>query len=348
MKHEIAIKITLIYFFTGFMWILFSDRIIQGIGGSSESITELQTYKGWLFVGITTVLLFLLIRNEMNKKNQVENELIKSKAKAEESDQLKSAFLINMSQEIRTPLNGIIGLSELLLDNSFDKNDKQIFARHLSKNGNDLLKLINDIMDISKIQENQFEIVRKKFNLNSLLDVIYLEYQQSDMVAMHNDIDFKLVKEDEDSEIEIFTDPVRLIHVFQKLLNNACFFTYEGFIHFGYKQMENKIEFFVEDSGCGIDESNQKMIFKPFFKDKNRFNSSKGFGLGLAISKGLVRLLGGDLQFTSTPGEGSRFFFCLENDEIRIQKTIINPPKKNILKMKAIRLDPMENKLIQN
>lgn len=348
MSNRIPLKITLIYFFIGFLWILFSDQIIKKLADSTEILTQLQTYKGWLFVSITTVLLFLLIRNEINKKNQVENELIKSKAKAEESDQLKSAFLINMSHEIRTPLNGIIGLSELLLDNSFDKNDKQIFARHLSENGNDLLKLINDIMDISKIQENQFEIVRKKFNLNSLLDVIYLEYQQSDLKARRNHIDFKLVKGDEDSEIEIFTDPVRLIHVFQKLLNNAFFFTHEGFIHFGYKQMENKIEFFVEDSGCGIDESNQKMIFKPFFKGKNQIIGSKGFGLGLAISKGLVRLLGGDLQYTSKPNAGSRFYFCIPGTDILSLKPLISKQNKISIKMKAVSLNPIGNKLSQN
>jgi len=348
MKNRIPLKITLIYFFIGFLWILFSDQIIEKLAGSSEILTQLQTYKGWLFVSVTSLFLFLLIRSEIRKKNQVENELIIAKAKAEESDQLKSAFLSNMSHEIRTPLNGILGFSELLLDDSFDKNDKQIFAEHLSKNGNDLLKLINDIMDISKIQENQFEIVRKKFSLNSLLDVIYIEYRQSDMKTMRNKVCFKLIKGNDDIEFELFSDPVRLTHIFQNLLNNAFYFTNEGFIHFGYLKTETGIEFYVEDSSCGIDEANRNLIFKPFFKGKNQIIGSKGFGLGLAISKGLVKLLGGDLQFNSKPIVGSRFYFSIPDTDILSQKPSINKQNKISFKMKAISLNPIGNKLSQN
>ncbi|HEX7584029.1 MAG TPA: histidine kinase dimerization/phospho-acceptor domain-containing protein, partial [Prolixibacteraceae bacterium] len=210
MKNKIALKITLIYFFIGFLWILFSDQLILRLVGTSASITMLQTYKGGFFVSVTAVLLFLLIRNEIKKKNQIGIELANAKIKAEESDHLKSAFLSNMSHEIRTPLNGILGFCELLLDDSFAEDDKLVFAKHLTKNGNDLAKLINDIMDISKIQENQFEILKKKFNLNSLLDTILLEYKQSDMKAMRNRICFRLIKGKEDFEIELFSDPVRL------------------------------------------------------------------------------------------------------------------------------------------
>ena len=127
------------------------------------------------------------------KKNEVEKNLIKAKLKAEESDLLKSAFLSNLSHEIRTPLNGILGFCELLLDDSFSSDDKVIFAKNLTKNGNDLLKLINDIMDISKIQENQFDISKKMFNLNKLLDQIYLEYQQTNTDIAHKQISFRLI-----------------------------------------------------------------------------------------------------------------------------------------------------------
>lgn len=299
-------------------------------------------------MSVTAVLLFLLIRNEIKKKNQIEIELASAKTKAEESDHLKSAFLSNMSHEIRTPLNGILGFCELLLDDSFTEDDKQVFAKHLTKNGNDLAKLINDIMDISKIQENQFEISKKKFNLNSLLDTIFLEYKHSDMKAMRNQISFKLLKGNEDFEIELFSDPVRLTHIFQNLLNNAFYFTDEGFIHFGYLRTENGIEFYVEDSGCGIDEANRNLIFKPFFKGKNQIIGSKGFGLGLAISKGLVKLLGGDLQFNSKPNAGSRFYFSIPEKDIHSQKPSINKQNKIPIKMKAISLNPIGNKLSQN
>ena len=150
MTNKVAIKIALIYFTLGFLWILFSDRFILKLAGTSDAITIIQTYKGWFYVSITAVLLYFLIHSEIKKKNKIEQELIKAKTKAEESDHLKSAFLSNMSHEIRTPLNGILGFSELLVDDSFNTEDKKIFAKNLTQNSIDLLKLINDILDISK------------------------------------------------------------------------------------------------------------------------------------------------------------------------------------------------------
>jgi signal transduction histidine kinase len=316
MKNKIALKVTLIYFLISFFWILFSDQLILKLGETGNTITTIQTYKGWFFVCITSILLYFLIRSEIRKKNQIESDLVHAKMKAEESEHLKSAFLSNMSHEIRTPLNGILGFCELLVDDSFKENDKQIFAKNLTQNGNDLLRLINDILDISRIQENQFEIAKKKFHLNSLLDHIYSEYLNNELIISGKTIDFKVIKGSQNREIEMYSDPVRLTHIIHKLLNNSFFFTNEGFIHFGYIHFENGIEFFVEDSGCGIEESNQELFFKPFYKGKRQVIGNKGFGLGLAISKGLTNLLGGDLKFSSTPGNGSRFYFRLEKNNI--------------------------------
>ena len=348
MKDKIALKITLIYFITGFLWILFSDQLILRIAGNSDSITILQTYKGGAFICVTAVLLFLLIRKEIKKKNQIEFELASAKTKAEESDQLKTAFISNMSHEIRTPLNGILGFCELILDDSFLISDKQIFAKHLTKNGNDLAKLITDMMDISKIQENQLEISKKKFNLNSLLDNIFQEYKQSEMKTMSRQISFNLIKGIGDCEVELFSDPDRITHIYQNLLNNAFYFTEEGSIHFGYEITQTNLEFFVEDSGCGIDESSRDLIFKPFFKGKNQIIGSKGFGLGLAISKGMVKLLGGDLQFISKPNEGSRFYFNISNSDIFSKQFSISLQNQVPIKMKAVTLNPTVNKLRQN
>lgn len=348
MQNRIALKITLIYFIIGFLWILFSDQLILHLAGSAGALTVIQTYKGWFYVVVTSFFLFILIRNELKIKNRIEADLIKARFKAEESDHLKSAFISNMSHEIRTPLNGILGFSELLLDETFSHEDKQVFVTLLTKNGTVLMKLINDMMDISRIQENQFELVKKKFNLNTLLDVIYLEYQHADLKATHSRIDFKLIKDADDSETELITDPVKLSRIYQNLLNNAFHFTQKGFIHFGYLKTATGIEFFVEDSGCGIDESNRPMIFKPYFKGKNQFIGEKGFGLGLAISKGLVKLLGGDLQYTSRPNSGSRFFFILENESLLTWESASTDLNKKTLRLKAFRMNPFEDKLIQN
>jgi len=348
MKNKIALKIALIYFLIGFLWILFSDQFLLSIGQAENSITTLQTYKGWFFVCITAILMFFLIRKEIIKKNLAEERLIKAKLKAEESDILKSAFLSNMSHEIRTPLNGILGFSELILDDSFSSDDKKIFAKNLNKNGNDLLKLINDIMDISKIRENQFDISKKIFNLNDLLEVIYLEYLQSDLKEQRERVIFNLISGKNNSTIELFSDPLRFMHVFRNLLNNAFFFTHEGFIHFGFEETGSGIELFVEDSGCGIDESSKDLIFKPFFKGKNAVVGNKGFGLGLAISKGLVKLLGSDLQYTSTLDKGTRFYFRFDNKDIISRNPLSSSPIKRNIKMQTINLEELNNKLIQN
>ena len=320
MKNRIALKITLIYFTLGLLWILFSDDLAVRLTNSAEALDKIQNYKGAFFILVTSILLFLLVRNEILKKNKIEAELIKAKNKAEEADLLKSAFISNMSHEIRTPLNGILGFCELILDDSFTTEEKKVFAQNLTKNGGDLLKLINDIMDISKIQENQFEITTKRFNLNNLLDLLYYEYQQSDLKELRENVSFKLINDEKSPIVDMISDSVRLTHIFRNLLNNAFFFTPEGFIHFGFEETETGIELFVEDSGCGIEESSKDHIFKPFFKGKNMVVGNKGFGLGLAISKGLVRLLGSDLKFKTQVNVGTRFYFDFDKKDIIIKK----------------------------
>ena len=320
MKNRIALKITLIYFTLGLLWILFSDDLAVRLTNSAEALDKIQNYKGAFFILITSILLFLLVRNEILKKNKIEAELIKAKNKAEEADLLKSAFISNMSHEIRTPLNGILGFCELILDDSFTTEEKKVFAQNLTKNGGDLLKLINDIMDISKIQENQFEITTKRFNLNNLLDLLYYEYQQSDLKELRKNVVFKLINDEKSPIVDMISDPVRITHILRNLLNNAFFFTPEGFIHFGFEETETGIELFVEDSGCGIEESSKDHIFKPFFKGKSMVVGNKGFGLGLAISKGLVRLLGSDLKFKTQVNVGTRFYFDFDKKDIIIKK----------------------------
>lgn len=346
MKNGIAIKITSIYFLVGLIWILFSDQLIQSISGSSEVITHFQTFKGVFFVAFTAFLLYLLINKEIKRKNLVQEDLEKAKERAEESDRLKSAFLANMSHEIRTPLNGILGFCELILDDSFSKEDKQVFAKHMNKNGDDFLKLVNDIMDISKLQANQYVIHKKKFNVNQFMEAIYDQYRESELREHRKDVTFILLKGEPDKNIELYSDAEKLSHIIQNLLNNSFFYTSEGYVRFGYNKSGLDIEFFVEDSGRGIDEKNKEQIFKPFFKGKDPVIGSKGFGLGLAISNGLVRLLGGTLEFTSMTNVGSRFYFTLNNQS----KAITGPIGAKIENIKAseISFDPMDINISQN
>lgn len=348
MTNGIAVKITLIYFLTGLFWILFSDQLIQSISGSPEVLTTFQSFKGAIFVAFTAFLLYMLISREIKRKNAIQEDLVKAKERAEESDRLKSAFLANMSHEIRTPLNGILGFCELILDDSFSKEDKLIFAKHMNKNGEDFLKLINDIMDISKIQSNQFVIHKKRFNVDQFLDDIYEEYNQSELRVHRKDIDFILVKSDQNNDPVLFSDALKLTHVLQNLLNNSFFFTTEGYVRFGCQKTDSGFQFFVEDTGRGIDEKNKELIFKPFFKGKDPVIGNKGFGLGLAISKGLVRLLGGDLKFDSTPNVGTRFFFTLNNLKNLTGTTDQNGWKMDPIKTREIDFNPLDINISQN
>lgn len=348
MKNGIAVKITLIYFITGLFWIFFSDQLILSISGSSEVLTDFQSIKGAIFVAFTAFLLFLLINREINRKNAIHEDLIKAKERAEESDRLKSAFLANMSHEIRTPLNGILGFCELILDDSFSKEDKEIFIKHMNKNGEDFLKLVNDIMDISKIQSNQYVIYKKKFSVNQLLDKLYDEYSRSELRTHRNDVDFILVKGGKGDEVELFSDAEKLVHIFQNLLNNSFFFTSQGFVRFGYAKAGRSLEFFVEDTGRGIEENNKELIFKPFFKGTDPVIGNKGFGLGLAISKGLVKLLGGDLRFDSKVNIGTRFYFTLSNQQGINTKAESNGWQIDNVKAREISFDPLDINISQN
>lgn len=313
MRSKGAIKITLIYFVVGFLWILFSDRFILSLTGSAETATLLQTYKGWLYICVTAILLYFLIRREIKKEESILVELKKAQQKAEDANMLKSAFLSNISHQVRTPLNGILGFCELIVAKDFSQEEKEVFALNMTQNCNDLIKLINDILDISKIQGNQIDLDRGVFDLNHLFDLLHAHYLKEFEFRMTG-IELILVKGKPDEPFMLNSDPERLLIVFQKLISNAFYFTKQGVISFGYQITGKHIEFFVEDTGCGIDEASKEFIFKPFYTGRQQNIGNKGFGLGLAISKGLVRLLGGELNFTSAAGKGSRFFFKIEKD----------------------------------
>jgi signal transduction histidine kinase len=157
-----------------------------------------------------------------------------------------------------------------------------------------------------------------------------------------------MIKGSPNSDLEIFSDPVRLMLIFQNLLNNAFTFTTEGVVHFGYKNTETGIELFVEDTGCGIDDVNKEFIFKPFFRGKNQVVGNKGFGLGLAISKGLARLLGSDLLFTSVLNKGSRFYLEIDNADIIGRMPSSHKKGKTDMKLNSIYFDSPDNKHMQN
>lgn len=266
-------------------------------------------------------LLGVVIKKEdITSLKQTENELREAKEKAEESDRLKSAFLANMSHEIRTPLNAIVGFSELLAS-ADDSLEQEEYVNIIKTNNELLLQLINDILDLAKIEANTLDFVHIDLDINQLLSDIE---QASRIKAKHG---VQVVFEEKVPHCIIRTDKNRLSQVITNFINNAVKFTSEGSIRLGYRIRENDIYFYVSDTGTGIEKERINSVFERFVKLNN---FEQGTGLGLSISQTIVHKLGGDIGVESGYGEGSTFWFTL--------------PKKNVLiNMKEEEEEPLKN-----
>ena len=247
--------------------------------------------------------------NMIEQRIEIENKLIEEQKKATESDRLKSAFLANMSHEIRTPMNAIIGFSELLEDETQDKQDKALFINLIKRNGETLLHLINDIIDISKIEANLLAIKKRPVDLNQFLDEINRYYKNTVASKIDKNIRFEM-KRNIPSEITINTDTTRLRQIFDNLIGNAIKFTSAGTIEVNVLIESEFVKFSVSDTGIGIPLHQQDTIFERFMQaDQGNKSYYGGNGLGLAISKNLIELLGGNISVESEPGKGSIFTF---------------------------------------
>ncbi len=272
---------------------------------------------------------------------QADEQLKKAKIKAEEADKLKSAFLANMSHEIRTPLNAIVGFSHLMTNNNLTVNVREKYANYIKSSADNLLKLINDIIDVAKIEAGQIVIKNKSVNVNEMLDELYASLIQMRKISKKNHIKIILNKSVKNNKFVINTDPLRLQQVLTNLLNNALKFTNKGHIEFGYYFIDHiTLEFYVHDTGTGIPKNKEKLIFSRFGQVTNdKIINPGGTGLGLSISKHLVEALGGVIKFDSTINKGTNFYFTIpfiagkNIDKIKTHK--INYLKK-IEKMKVL------------
>ena len=237
---------------------------------------------------------------------QREKEMEEARKLAEEAT-LKESFLANMSHEIRTPLNAIIGFSDLLLqpDADFTEEDKKLFADTIHTNNDLLLKLINDILDVSRIESGQMDFVIKAWSVRDIMERIYHTFE----VQMPKHLAFNFVQPEEDVLIEV--DESRLRQVIGNFLTNAGKFTPKGSVTLGWiKDMQTgKVELYVEDTGIGLSEEDRTMVFSRFYK-KDEFK--QGTGLGLSICKAIVVRLGGSIKVRSELGKGSRFSVYLK------------------------------------
>ena len=238
----------------------------------------------------------------------------KAKEEAENADHLKTAFLANMSHEIRTPLNSILGFAQLLNEEDITIEQTKTYTALIQRGGNSLLHLINDIIDLAKIESNQLPIEPEDFSVNETVDDIYRMFSNSKENLENENLELRINIPAQD--VILHSDPNRLKQILINLLNNSIKFTERGYIEVGYSHSieEGKVflKFYVEDSGSGIPNDKIEKIFSRFTKfDKNSTHVLKGAGLGLAISKRIVELLGGRIYVLSEQGKGSVFYFTV-------------------------------------
>ncbi len=264
------------------------------------------------------------LRKEITAREKSEAELTVAKNKAEESDRLKSAFLANMSHEIRTPMNGIIGFSELLKETSLDIDERDRFIKIINGNCQQLLHIINDIIDISKIEAGLIELDHDDFCLDDLMESMADNYLKH---ASGRGLQLILGKDPGCKSTRINADQGKLRQVIDNLLTNAIKFTEGGRVEFGYRLRDNSLDFYVKDTGIGISEEHRKIIFTRFWQvEFGLARKYGGNGLGLAISSAYVNKMGGEIHVESTPGMGSCFSFSIPYIQARA-KPQIQPQK---------------------
>jgi PAS domain S-box-containing protein len=257
---------------------------------------------------------YVLCMNDISEKKQMLDDLIKAKEKAEESDHLKSAFLANMSHEIRTPLNCIIGFSDLMLEPDFDKSKVADYAHMINSSGVSMLTIINDILDISKIEVGQVCLKKDVFSANKLIENIKEEqFNKVKEKGLNLEIDTF------NSNVPIFinSDEYKIKQILTNLVCNSIKFSKKGCIKIGFSLKENFVQFYVKDMGIGIPKEFCEKIFERFIQVESDYTREYGGnGLGLAISKSYVNLLGGKIWVESEVGTGSVFYFTIPKGEI--------------------------------
>ena len=328
------LQVAVVYLLLGGGYILLSDLLVEHLAGDAVQATHVQTAKGWGFVLVTALVLFLLLRHkwrllqaEITARREAEQalqrlnseleariarrtaELAAAKEAAESADRLKSAFLATMSHELRTPLNSIIGFTGVLLQGLAgpvnEEQHKQLTI--IQASGRHLLALINDVLDISRIEAGQMQLDLSTFDVREALERVV---RMVAPLAEHKGL--ALHWQRPAAPIRVTTDQRRLEQVFVNLLNNAVKFTEQGSVRIDCTAEDERVRVAFMDTGIGIPAEQLARLGTPFYQTDNSLHRRyEGTGLGLSICRRLLDLMGGALEAASTPGEGSVFTVIL-------------------------------------
>jgi len=287
-----------------------NDGVVRWVHGRGELKFDVQNRPVMMLGAI----------QDITERKQIEEDLIKAKEKAEESDRLKSAFLANMSHEIRTPMNGILGFTELMKEPTLSGEEKQEYISIIEKSGIRMVNIINDIVDISKIESGQMKVTFSETNVNKQLEYICNFYKPE---AEQRGLRISFQNTLKENEAIIQTDQQKIYAILTSLVNNAIKFTHEGSIEFGcisgdvetghaLSLQREFLTFYVKDTGIGIRNEQLGIIFERFRQGSESLSRKyEGAGLGLSISKAYVEMLGGRIWAESEEGKGSTFYFTI-------------------------------------
>lgn len=292
------------------------------------------------------------VSRDISERRKAEEDLIKAKEKAEESDRLKTAFLQNISHEIRTPLNAIVGFSTLMGDDNMSSEKRKEFSEIIQTSNDQLLSVITGIISLASLEAGQEQCTETEADINEILKNIY---DQLNISVIPGQVDFSYQTALPDNMATIRTDPVKLTQILLNLVSNALKFTHKGHVKYGYELANKVLKFYVEDTGIGIPADMLEVIFERFRQvDNSPTRRYGGAGLGLALSKGYTKLLGGTIEVASEPGNGTVFTLSMPYKPVGPEKPGMEEHSKTALveipegKLILVAEDEMNNFLLVN